>query len=77
MNQRERIQGRIKRDKEDRAAKKAKRDEETKADNYDKVLTIQNYYEALKNVEKELCGKENRKNIVKRQSVEFQKLLII
>ena len=46
MNQRERIQGRIKRDKEDRAAKKAKRDEETKADNYDKVLTIQNYYEA-------------------------------
>lgn len=57
MNQRERIQGRIKRDKEDRAAKKAKRDEETKADNYDKVLTIQNYYEALKKCRKGVMWK--------------------
>ena len=47
LNQRERIQKRIKRDKEYRAAKKAERNEETKADNYDKVLTIQNYYKAL------------------------------
>ena len=57
MNQRERIQGRIKRDKEDRVAKKAKRDEETKADNYDKVLTIQNYYEALKKCRKGVMWK--------------------
>ena len=34
LNQRERIQKRIKRDKEYRAAKKAERNEETKADNY-------------------------------------------
>ena len=64
MNQRERIQGRIKRDKEDRAAKKAKRDEETKADNYDKVLTIQNYYEALKKCRKGVMWKGKPQKLI-------------
>lgn len=57
MNQKERIRARIERDKARRAAKKALRNEKTKADDYDKVMTMQNYYGALKKCRKGVMWK--------------------
>jgi len=57
LNQKERIRARIERDKARRAAKKALRNEKTKADDYDKVMTMQNYYGALKKCRKGVMWK--------------------
>ena len=57
MNQKERIRARIERDKARRAAKKLMRDKITKADNYEKVMTMQNYYGALRKCRKGVMWK--------------------
>jgi len=57
LNQKERIRKRIERDKARRALKKKAYAEETKADDYDKVLTMQNYYRSLRKCRKGVMWK--------------------
>ena len=57
MNQQERIRARIERDKIRRAEKKAARVKAIKADDYDKVMTMQHYYNSLKKCRKGVMWK--------------------
>lgn len=75
MNQQERIRARIERDKLRRATKKAKNNEMTKADNYEKVLTTQNYFNSLKKCRKGVMWKGKPQNYCQTSMTHITKTL--